>query len=104
MQAALRALPLRRWTSFRTLHPSYAIPIRGKKKKAVGRGGSKSTADIADDVDVDLSPYRESMKKTIDTLQRNLSSIRTSGAHPKLLDSASRFRFLPFLRTSIVVF
>lgn len=64
-----------------------AVPCRGKKKKAAGKKAAAKPTDNDTDIDVDLSPFSESMKSTISALQRNLSSLRTSGAHPGLLDS-----------------
>lgn len=72
-----------------------AVPCRGKKKKASGKKAAAKPTDTGADVDVDLSPFSESMKCTISALQRNLSSLRTSGAHPGLLDSTLSFPLPP---------
>lgn len=87
MLRALQTLSSSGRSALRHAHPSYALHVRGKKKKAA-RGGSKAAVDPDGDVDVDLSPYEESMHRTVDSFQRSLTSIRTSGAHPSLLDSA----------------
>jgi hypothetical protein len=88
MQGVLRSLAQRSRTALNMPASSHSVPHRGKKKKA-GRAAAKGASSDAEDVDVDLSPYRDSMRMTVDALQRDLASIRTSGAHPSLLDSAS---------------
>jgi hypothetical protein len=70
---------------------------RGKKKKAAtALANASSSGDV--DVHVDLSRYRDSMGKTVDNLQRDLSAMRTSGAQPNLLDST--FTYIFFLETT----
>lgn len=63
-----------------------AAPSRGKKQKARGSGASGAKGEGIG-LDVDLSPYREKMQRTIEAFQRDLSSIRSSGASPSMLDN-----------------
>jgi hypothetical protein len=74
--ARVIAAPMR-WSATRA-------QVRGKRKKAVSQ---VSDADAG--VDVDLSQYSASMGRTVENLQRDLAAMRTSGAHPGILDSAS---------------
>lgn len=75
MLRALRALP-------RGVRPALGgAQVRGKKKKAARDGGGAAGAP-------DLAPHREGMARTVDALRRSLAGVRTSGAHPGLLDSA----------------
>lgn len=65
--------------------PLAAAPSRGKKKRA--RGGASAVPEAEAAADVDLAPYREKMKRTVDAFIRDLSSIRSSGANASMLDN-----------------
>jgi Flp pilus assembly protein TadB len=58
-----------------------------RKQKIARKAKAGATAPGSEDAKIDLTPYRESMQKTLDSMQRDLSTIRTSGAHPGILDS-----------------
>jgi hypothetical protein len=66
----------------------WLVPVRRKQKLA----RKSKAASIGDDPEVDmidLGSYRDSMQKTFDAMQRDMSTIRASGAHPGILDSRS---------------
>jgi hypothetical protein len=65
---------------------AWSIHIR-RKQKLARKAKAEAPATDPEDANIDLTPYRESMQKTLDSMQRDLSTIRTSGAHPGILDS-----------------
>jgi hypothetical protein len=66
----------------------WLVPVRRKQK--VARKSKAASVGVDSDCDkIDLESYRDSMQKTFDVMQRDLSTIRTSGAHPGILDSTS---------------
>lgn len=67
------------------------VQRRWKKSKAKAKTELKPDRESVAE-DVDLSEYQSTMKKTVEAFQRDLATIRTSGANPNILDS-KRFRF-----------
>ena len=67
---------------------------RGKKKKSKGRGsgggsGNSNQAavmDVLSDAAVDLSPFENNMRTTVDGLRTTYSRIRSATTAPEMLD------------------
>lgn len=89
------ALLLSRFRALRLTEPVLRqMQIRGKRKKA----GKQAVAAMDDDDGdaIDVGAVDTSMSKVIESLQKSLSRLRSSGANPELLDGTSNADFAYF--------